>query len=431
MKVLFDEFPLGAEIYDLAYKTGVYRVVEQMARHLASVARDPASDVEVAFYSAKFQSAAWRYYRRELRGRGTKFAVRPWQVGTASYGELVEQFCKRTADNRHPALRLLRRSMGLGRDTIAKASARLSERTLRSMDICHSSFFPIPREVLRHARIRRFTTVYDLIPITHPEHFGQGTVDALQSTLKNFQPDDFGVCISHSTRALLLTHAPQLQPERVFVAHLAAGGWCRREQDPARIASVTAAYGVPPGSPYFLSLCTLEPRKNLETLIRAFARLREEKQISREHRLVLVGNSGWKTEKILAALAEARSCRDAIILTGFVPDEQLSALYSGALAFVFVSRLEGFGLPPLEAMQCGVPVVTSNTTSLPEVVGDAGLMIDPDDVDGLCAHLQRISQDAELRHRLAAFSLERAKGFSWNRFGDEVMSAYRTAMSFS
>jgi glycosyltransferase involved in cell wall biosynthesis len=429
MKILFDEFPLGADLYDPTYKTGVYRVVEHLARHLAAVAQDPANELEVAFYAAKFPSAAWRYYRRHLRGRGTRFAARPWQLAVAYYAEAVDQFCERTASARNPALDFLRWGLTRKHAALVQAGARLSQGALQSADICHSSFFEAPAAVLAQPRLRRFTTIYDLIPLTNPEFCGQASVDALRKTVTSFRADDFVTCISHATRSRLLEHAPQLQPERVFVTHLAAGEWCRPERDAARIARAGAMYGLAPGAPYFLSLCTLEPRKNLEAVIRAFVRLRQENQISREHRLVLVGNQGWKTEKILAALDEAQSAREAIVLPGFVPDADLPALYSGALAFVFVSRLEGFGLPPLEAMQCGTPVITSNTSSLPEVVGEAGLTVGPDDIDGLCAHMLRLSQDAALRARLSALSLARARGFSWDRFGAEILSAYRQAMS--
>jgi glycosyltransferase involved in cell wall biosynthesis len=431
MRVLVDTFPLGAEVYDPTYKTGVYRVVEQLARRLAAEAHNPTGNVETVFYSARLPFAAWCHYRRHLRGRGTRFALPLCQMAGAWYTESAAHFARRTLDNRHPALRLFRWSVMRGSQRLTDASARLSSGTFRGVDICHSSFFRMPSALEQHPKIRRFTTVYDLIPITHPQYFGQPIVDALQSTLRHFRTEDFAVCISQTTRALLLTHAPQLQAERVFVVPLGAGTWCHPEPDPKRIASVAARYKLPPGAPYFLSLCTLEPRKNLETIIRAFARLRAAGEISAEHRLLLVGSSGWKTEKMLRALDEANGCRDAILLTGFVPDEYLPALYSGALAFVYVSRLEGFGLPPLEAMQCGAPVITANTSSLPEVVGDAGLTIDPDDVDSLCAHMRSLSQDADLRRRLSAQSLERARGFSWERFGDEMLAAYRQAMAMN
>ena len=431
MRVLFNEFPLGQEVYDIRFKTGIYRVVEQLARHLALTAVQPESDLEVLFHSTTDLWAARRYFHAHLRGRGSRFAARSWQVAAAKLVDAVNRSIRRTSSDRRLVMRALRGALSRASSPFAAASTSVSPRILRTADIYHSPFQRIPDQVFRFSNLRRFTTVYDLIPITHPEFFEQGPIQILQDVLRSFRAEDFVTCISHATRAQLLAHAPQLQPERVFVTHLAAGDWCRREEDSGRIAEVGASFGLQPGQPYFLSLCTLEPRKNLEAVIRAFARGRNTGQFGPDHRLVLVGTSGWKTEKILTALEEARHCREAIVLTGFVPDESLSALYSGALAFVYVSWLEGFGLPPLEAMQCGVPVITSNTSSLPEVVDDAGLTVAPDDVDGLFAHMLRLSGDEALRRELSSRSLARAGQFSWSRFGAETLAAYRTAMAMN
>lgn len=431
MRVLFNEFPLGADTYNIRYRTGIYRVVEQLARHLALAAASPANDLEVAFHSTSDLWVARRYFQAHLQGAGTRFTAQPWQLPAAKWVDAIRHFCLRTEDDRRSTTRALRWAMTRPQAMAAKVSTRLIRRELRAADIYHSPFQRIPNRVFRHPHLRRFTTVYDVLPITHPEFFEQGPIDTLQGVVGSFREEDFVTCISHATRAQLLECAPRLRPERVFVTHLAAGEWCRREDDASQIARVGASFGLEPGTPYFLSLCTLEPRKNLEAVIRAFARLRNEGQLGHEYRLVLVGNSGWKTEKILAALEEAQHCREAIVLTGFVPDEHLSALYSGALAFVYVSRLEGFGLPPLEAMQCGVPVITSNTSSLPEVIGNAGLMVDPDDLDGLCAYMLRLSRDETLRSELSARSLARAREFSWENFGAQTLAAYRAAMAMS
>ena len=115
--------------------------------------------------------------------------------------------------------------------------------------------------------------------------------------------------------------------------------------------------------------------------------------------------------------------------TGYVADEDLAALYSGALAFVYPSRAEGFGLPPLEAMQCGVPVITSNVSSLPEVVGDAGLLVEPEDLNGLAAAMLSLHNDASRRAELVARGLARAREFSWERFIGETLAAYRCALT--
>ena len=120
--------------------------------------------------------------------------------------------------------------------------------------------------------------------------------------------------------------------------------------------------------------------------------------------------------------------RAQIFQTGFVPDEDLAALYSGACAFLYLSRAEGFGLPPLEAMACGTPVICSNVSSLPEVVGDAGLLLAPDDLDGLAAALRTLLDDEAQRDAWAARARARAARFSWERFTAENLAAYRTAL---
>jgi glycosyltransferase involved in cell wall biosynthesis len=130
-----------------------------------------------------------------------------------------------------------------------------------------------------------------------------------------------------------------------------------------------------------------------------------------------------------AALEEAADVRGRIIQAGFVEDADLAALYSGAIAFLYPSFYEGFGLPPLEAMQCGTPVITSNASSLPEVVGDAGMMVPADDLDALCAALLDVVTKPDLRQSLQEKSLARAAEFSWQRSAASVIAAYRAATS--
>jgi glycosyltransferase involved in cell wall biosynthesis len=145
--------------------------------------------------------------------------------------------------------------------------------------------------------------------------------------------------------------------------------------------------------------------------------------------LVLTGAKGWDYDRIFGEIANSVDVQDKIILTGYVPDEDLSPLYSGALAFVYPSLYEGFGLPPLEAMQCGTPVITSNTSSLPEVVGDAGIMVAPTDSDALCQAMLDLYCSDALRRDLAQKSLLRAKQFSWQKTTRETINAYKKALN--
>jgi glycosyltransferase involved in cell wall biosynthesis len=175
--------------------------------------------------------------------------------------------------------------------------------------------------------------------------------------------------------------------------------------------------------PYVLFVGTVQPRKNLQRLIRAFAQVIAA---GLPHRLVIVGRMGWLTESIRAEVASLGP-EDRVHFAGYVPDSDLPALYRGADAFAFPSLYEGFGMPVLEALAHGVPVVASNTTSLPEIVGDAGLLVDPLDEAAIGAALVRVLADAPLRARLAVAGPERAAHFSWERCARETLAVLEGA----
>ena len=177
---------------------------------------------------------------------------------------------------------------------------------------------------------------------------------------------------------------------------------------------------------YFLVVGTLEPRKNVETAIRAHAGL--PKSVRTRFPLVLVGMRGWLTSPLEGELKAPVESGEARPL-GFVTDDELADLYSGATALLYPSVYEGFGLPPLEAMACGTPVITSNVSSLPEVAGNAAVMHDPMDTDALRNAMERFIDDKEFWLEKAASSLKQAALFSWERCAKETIAVYRAAMS--
>ena len=174
-------------------------------------------------------------------------------------------------------------------------------------------------------------------------------------------------------------------------------------------------------SSMILSVSTLEPRKNIVALIRAFRRLRE-KGLS-DYKLVIAGNKGWLYSDIFKEV-EASGLQKEVLFLGNVADEDLPTLYNCADLFVYPSLYEGFGLPPLEAMACGVPVITSNTSSLPEVVGEAGIMVDPTDVNSLCENMYNLLRDRELWYNMSNKGLERSKLFSWENTAKQILEIY-------
>lgn len=304
----------------------------------------------------------------------------------------------------------------------------ISSEFLKKLDIYHSPFDPIPEQICKTNHIKKFSTIYDLIPVLYPDFFPtQGGNNTVLKVLSNLNADSWVFCISHSTKNDLCNYSKTIDPSRVFVTQLAASELFYPCSNLQKNIDMRHKYGIP-SAPYILSLGTLEPRKNVDRVIRCFLRLIEQEKNSNLN-LVLVGNKGWKYDKIFSEIASDSRLKNRVITTGYVDDEDLATLYSNAVAFVYLSFYEGFGLPPLEAMQCGIPVITSNTSSLPEVVGDAGILLDPTDVDGLCNSLLMLENSLTLRESMAQKSLEQAKKFNWKNTVQETINGYKTALS--
>ena len=194
---------------------------------------------------------------------------------------------------------------------------------------------------------------------------------------------------------------------------------------PAECDTFLADHGLAHGQ-YVLSVGTLEPRKNIPTLIDAYSMLPADLQ--QRFPLVLVGMRGWLTSGLEARMKPLVE-RGVIKPLGYVADEMMPLIYSGAAAFVFPSLYEGFGLPPLEAMACGTPVISSRSSSLPEVVGDAGVLVDPMNVDALAESLRRVLEDRAFAEVLAQQGIKRAAGFSWKKTAAETIAVYRRALA--
>lgn len=211
-------------------------------------------------------------------------------------------------------------------------------------------------------------------------------------------------------------------PEKVVVAYNAPDPMFRPIHDEARLASVRERYGT--GEQYILSVGNLQPRKNLRTLIDAYVRLRRAD--ATRHKLVLVGKKAWLYDDIFAAARESGYAEE-IVFTGYVPDEDLVALYNAADLFVYPSIFEGFGLPPLEAMACGAPVIASNTSALPEVLGDAALLVDPLDPKGMAQALMTVLDELCVRSSLATQGPRHAAAYSWEAAAQSAAEIYHRA----
>lgn len=287
-------------------------------------------------------------------------------------------------------------------------------------DIFHSFYYPINQEVKKYSNLKRVVTIHDLIPVLFPNlHY---TSSFIEEIIASIGKDDYAICVSENTKKDLIKYAPHINPDHVFVSLLAASKSlfyvCENVE---KFNSLKERYNLP--DKYFLSVGTLEPRKNTDIVIRSFIKFIKENQIN-DLSLVLVGTKGWDYDKIFDEYNNANELKDKILFTGRVPDEDLASLYSHAHSFYYLSLYEGFGLPPLEAMQCGVATVTSNTSSLPEVVGDGGIMLDPKDEISLRQTMYDLYNDDLLRQKYAQKGLERSKLFSWEKSANDLVAIY-------
>jgi len=268
-------------------------------------------------------------------------------------------------------------------------------------------------------------TIHDLTTRRFPEmHVAENA--ALHATKERFARDraDRIIAVSEATRRDIVSELG-IPPERISVVYEAADARFR-PHTPDETRTILERYDLVHGA-YVLSVGTLEPRKNHVRLIEAYAMLRA-RYTPAEHLppLIIAGGNGWKYDAILAA-PEQTGVAGFVRFLGRVPDDDLPALIAGSRVFVYPSLYEGFGLPPLEALACGVPVVVSHAASLPEVVGDAGLYCDPYDAHDIARQIAALLEDNDLTLRLRYASVMRARQFSWERAARETLAVYAQA----
>jgi len=286
------------------------------------------------------------------------------------------------------------------------------------VDVLHSPDFVLPPT----RRARTVLTVHDLSFMRYPECSSPALLEYLmRSVPRSVSRADLILADSKSTQQDLV-ELLGVSPTSVDVVY---PGFDARFTHVSSPNSVLARYGIL--RPYVLAVGTLQPRKNYPTLIRAFAALRAQHRV--QHQLVIAGGRGWLYDDIEKTIDEV-GLRDHVLLTGFVDDGALPALYSGADLLAFPSLYEGFGIPVLEAMGCDTPVVTANVSSMPEVAGDAALLVDPADKDALSYAMWQLIDDTALAQSLVARGRERIKAYTWEGSARRLMDAYHKVSAY-
>ena len=420
-KVILDIAFLGHAHVARTARRGVERVVGHLFDGLLS-----ADECALSFVATAHLAGAYDFLQARGLNANARLHFNPAQLPRSRAGLKIARAVKQTQADRSPLARLRRRLQSSVAGYYLRQESSLSPAWLDAAEIYHSPHTPFPPAVQAHPRIKKFLTLHDFIPLKNPEYYSSNTRPFMANVLACLTPQNFAFCVSEATRNDTLNFS-RIPPEHVFVTPLAADqSIFYPVTDAAKITTARVRCGIPAG-PYFLALSAPDPHKNFPHLIRCFGALVESGELT-DTRLVIVGTNPESNPAVRAALAQFPRAKPHIILAGYVPDAELAAVYSGATAFLFPSLAEGFGIPPLEAMQCGTPVIASNTTSIPEVVGDAGLLLPPTEPDAWCQAMLQISRQETLRAELRQKSLERCKLFSWQRFIDETLRGYRQSL---
>lgn len=293
----------------------------------------------------------------------------------------------------------------------------IKEFMLGDVDIVHSTTFCAPK--FKNKKKKLIVTIYDLTVLTHPECHEEANIKMCTKGINDtVRYADEIIAISEHTKKDLM-EILKVPDEMITVTPLAADTSYMPISDSEKLVRVREQYKLP--KKFILFVGSLEPRKNVKTLIRAFAGLSEE--LRKDYYLVIAGAKGWLNSDIPKIVTDLK-IEEKVFFTGYIANEDISTVYSLATIFVYPSLYEGFGLPILEAMSCGVPTITSNTSSMPEVAGDAALLINPLDVDELVAALERLLYSDGIQNRMREQGLKRAGEFSWEKCARETLAVY-------
>ena len=300
------------------------------------------------------------------------------------------------------------------------------------IDIYQSFFYQIPDIILKNNKIKKFTILHDILPYTNPEYFEEDSknYEKCRQNFKDkylyFKDKDINVfVISQYTLNEVNKNLPELKNTNYIVNLISYNKNQYFVIDKNKIdKNILSKYNIPQNTPYILSLSSLNKRKNLPFLIDTFIQFLEKNKNMKDLNLVLAGPKGWMFDDIFKSIDKANKYKDRIILTGFVDEKDINTIYNSAYTFIFPSLAEGFGLPVLEAIACGVPVISSNSTSLPEVYGNCALSFNPVKKEELIECLEKIYNDKDFRENLIQKGLNRIKEFSWEKTTKNMINEY-------
>lgn len=298
------------------------------------------------------------------------------------------------------------------------------EKLTENVDIYFSPAYQIPNEIKEIKRIKKFTLLHDIIPVLYPQYFPDNKNNYwFYKFIKEINNNDYYFTNSENTMKDFIKYCPLINSKKTFPVHLACATNFKPQKENTKAS--LEKYSLPTNKKYVFSLCTLEPRKNLIRAVKCFIEFINKNNI--EDIVYILGGGHWNgfIEKMENEIPDFDKYKHLILKAGYIDDEDLAPLYSGAEWFVYTSEYEGFGLPPLEAMNCGCPIITSNNSSFPEVVGDAGIMIDFDNDEQHIEAYEKYYFNKEMRKSCIQKGFEQAKKFSWTKCANQMIKVMK------
>jgi glycosyltransferase involved in cell wall biosynthesis len=292
--------------------------------------------------------------------------------------------------------------------------------------------YGIPDEIVKHKNIKKFIVLHDTMPLHFPEYYPDYNIPAswFNRMIDNLDKETYCICVSQSTKNDFLYYvSDKLDESKMFVVYNAASHDFKPKYNVKLLIDVLTKYKVAYKNnyEYVFSFCSFEPRKNLIFTLQCFIKFIIKHDIRNLY--FILGGPAWEWfNRVLEEKGVIKNYFDRIIRLGYVDDEDVNILYSHSLFFTYISEYEGFGIPPLEAMQSGTPVITSNNSSLPEVVGDAAIMIDYNSEEQCIKAFEDLYFNKKLREQYIQKGIERGSLFSWNKTSEKIIQIMKKSI---
>lgn len=421
-KIIYDISSILEGMEEKTARTGIYFCAYNVLKILIQ-----RNDVEVAFYISEPQ---WCYYEKKLQKM-----LNISDICVINSSKILTKFSKLWIDvykkkifyreNQKRIRAFLYRALGLVLRKITEIYELIIQNQkwdIGSFDFYFSPKRQAPLYILKNNKIKSVIVLHDVIAFIYPECFPKMNqkhwIKRLVASMNN---EELFLANSQNTKKDFLIYTEGIIPQRIKVAYHACSEYFVPCHDEEKLLFIKHKYEIPDNKKYVFSLCTIEPRKNLIRIVKTFVEFIKKHQI--EDLILVLGGGHWEKfiREFNASVGKIQNFSDIVYRVGYIDDEDLPYLYSGSLFFIYTSQYEGFGVPPLEAMKCGCPVIASNNSSIPEVVGDAGILIKWDNDEQHIQAYEKYYFNEAYRLEQKKRGLSRAEMFTWKKTVDNML----------